>query len=148
MKRILQIVALGVLVCSCGVFKRNTDAYIPRSAEVVDIGYGKAARGDLTSSVSSVPIDENTSHTYRDIYEMIQGKCSGVQVEGKRVIIRGIGTIYAGTDPLFIVDGSAVSSIDWINPYDVKSIDVLKDAGATSIYGSRGANGVIIINLK
>ena len=53
-----------------------------------------------------------------------------------------------GTDPLFIVDGSAVSSIEWINPHDVKSIDVLKDAAATSIYGSRGANGVIIINLK
>ncbi len=148
MKRILQIVALGVLVCGCGVFTRNNDAYIPRSAEVVDIGYGKAARGDLTSSVSSVPIDENTTHTYRDIYEMIQGKCSGVVVEGQRIIIRGIGTIYAGTDPLFIVDGSAVSSIEWINPHDVKSIDVLKDAAATSIYGSRGANGVIIINLK
>ena len=148
MKRILQIVTWGALVCSCGVFARSDEPYTPRSAEVVDIGYGKAARGDLTSSVSSVDINENTVQTYRDIYEMIQGKCSGVVVEGQRIIIRGISTIYAGTDPLFIVDGSAVSSIDWINPHDVKSIDVLKDAGATSIYGSRGANGVIIINLK
>ena len=114
MKRILQIVTLGALVCSCGVFARSDEPYTPRSAEVVDIGYGKAARGDLTSSVSSVDINENT----------------------------------VGTDPLFIVDGSAVSSIEWINPHDVKSIDVLKDAAATSIYGSRGANGVIIINLK
>ena len=78
---------------------------------------------------------------------MIQGKCPGVKVEGQRIIIRGESTIYAGKDPLFIVDGATVNSIDWINPYDVKSIDILKDAAA-SIYGSRGANGVIIINLK
>lgn len=148
MKRVLQLFTLGVLVCSCGVFKRGNDPYIPRSAEVVDIGYGKAARGDLASSISSVPLDDNTTHTYRDIYEMIQGKCAGVVVEGKKITIRGIGSIYGSTDPLFIVDGSAASSIDWINPNDVKSIDVLKDASATSIYGSRGANGVIIINLK
>lgn len=148
MKRIIQIVTLGVLVCGCGVSTRSNDPYTPHSAEVVDIGYGKAARGDLATSVSSVPIDDNTVQTYRDIYEMIQGKCSGVQVEGQKITIRGISTIYAGTDPLFIVDGAAQSSIDWINPQDVKSIDVLKDAGATSIYGSRAANGVIIINLK
>lgn len=58
MKRILKFLTLCVLVCSCGVFKRGNDHYIPRSAEVVDIGYGKAARGDLTSSISSVPLDD------------------------------------------------------------------------------------------
>lgn len=110
MKRILQIIAWGILVCSCGVFKRSNDANMPRSEEVVDIGYGKAARGDLSTAISSVPID-------------------------------------ASTDPLFVVDGTVVGSIDWINPLNVKSINVLKDASA-SIYGSRGANGVIIINLK
>ena len=148
MKRILQIIAFGALVCGCGVFKRSNDPYTPRSAEVVDIGYGKQDRGSLATSISSVPVDDKTVQTYRDIYEMIQGKCSGVQVEGQKITIRGVSTIYAGTDPLFIVDGAAQSSIDWINPQDVKSIDVLKDAGATSIYGSRAANGVIIINLK
>jgi TonB-dependent SusC/RagA subfamily outer membrane receptor len=148
MKRILQIISLGVLACSCGVSTRSTDPYIPRSAEVVDIGYGKAARGDLATSISSVPLDEKTTSTYRDIYELIQGKCPGVQVEGQRIVIRGVATIYGSSDPLFIVDGNAVPSIEWINPNDVKSIDILKDAGATSIYGSRGANGVIIINLK
>lgn len=147
MKRIVQILPLGVLLCGCGVLQQSNDPYTPRSAEVVEIGYGKQDRGSLATSVSSVPIDERTTPSYRDIFEMIQGKCPGVRVEGTRIIIRGESTINAGKDPLFIVDGAMVDTIDWINPYDVKSIDVLKDASA-SIYGSRGANGVIIINLK
>jgi len=71
-----------------------------------------------------------------------------VQVDGNKIVIRGVNTVNGDTDPLFIVDGAAYNNIDWVNPNDVKSIDVLKDAGSASIYGVRGANGVIIINLK
>lgn len=147
MKRILQMVSLSVLLWGCGTLQHRHDPYQPRKADVVDIGYGKQDRGSLTTAVSSVSIDEETAPMYRNIYEMIQGKCPGVYVEGTRIIIRGESTLYASKDPLFIVDGAPVNSIDWISPHDVKSIDVLKDASA-SIYGFRGANGVIIINLK
>lgn len=72
------------------------------------------------------------------------------QKKSKNIVsnYRGINSINSDTEPLIIVDGSPQSNIDWINPNDVRSIDVLKDAGSTAIYGSRGANGVIIINLK
>ena len=78
---------------------------------------------------------------------MIQGEVPGVTVTGERIIIRGIHTINAGTDPLFVVDGVIVSSISHINPIDVESIDILKGASAT-IYGINGANGVILISTK
>ena len=147
MKRIILLGALLALVSACGVSKSDSSVYNkPRNEDIVDVGYGKEVRGNLTTAVSSVDIDENTS--YRNIYEMIAGKCAGVQVEGNKITIRGVNTINADTDPLFIVDGSPCSSIDWVNPNDVKSIDVLKDGGSASIYGVRGANGVIIINLK
>lgn len=65
-----------------------------------------------------------------------------------KILIRGISSINSSTEPLIVVDGTPQTNIDWINPNDVKSIDVLKDGGSSAIYGSRGANGVIIINLK
>ena len=135
------------LFTSCGVFFTSENSSRTPSEEVVDIGYGKEVRGNLTTSVSSVDIDTDKT-PYRDIYELIQGKCAGVTVQGTKITIRGENSINSSTDPLFIVNGSPTSSIDWINPSDVKSIDVLKDAGSAAIYGSRGANGVIIINLK
>ncbi|MGB8492241.1 MAG: TonB-dependent receptor plug domain-containing protein, partial [Bacteroidales bacterium] len=79
--------------------------------------------------------------------DMISGEVPGVQVIGTRILIRGISTITAGTDPLFVVDGVPATSIDYIQPQTVRSIEVLKGSAAT-IYGSRGANGVILINLK
>jgi TonB-dependent SusC/RagA subfamily outer membrane receptor len=149
MKRIILTGAMVALVSACGVFKSDPTVYNkPRSEEIVDVGYGKEVRGNLTTAVSSVDVDTYANTSYRNIYEMIAGKCAGVQVEGNKITIRGINTVNAGTDPLFIVDGAAYNSIDWVNPNDVKSIDVLKDAGSASIYGVRGANGVIIINLK
>ena len=84
---------------------------------------------------------------YRDIYEMIQGKCAGVQVTGRSITIRGKNSINLSTEPLFVVDGVAVEDVSHINPREVKNITVLKDSAA-SIYGVRGANGVILITLK
>ena len=146
MKRLLvSILAVSALLSSCSVF-RISEYATPPSEKVLDIGYGKEIRGNLSSSVSS--LDVNTDKTiYRNIYELIQGKCAGVMVNGTSITIRGENSINSSTEPLFIVNGAPQTSIDWINPNDVKSIDVLKDS-ATAIYGARGANGVIVITLK
>ena len=139
--------ALTALVCSCGLFSSQPRDYVRYSDEELEIGYGTQKREKMTSSVSRVKLPENVN-MYTDIYQMIAGKCPGVIVQGDKITIRGTNSINSGTDPLFVVDGNPMESISGINPNDVKSIDVLQDASATSIYGMRGANGVIIIRLK
>lgn len=118
--------------------KKKTD-------EVVDIGYGVIKKKHLTQSVSKADVTGTSYTSYTDIYEMIRCTVPGIQGTGKKIIIRGISTINANLDPLFVVDGSITESIDNIHPSMVKSIQVLKDASA-SIYGVRGTNGVILIN--
>ena len=126
----------------------NARVYIPEEDdEYVDIGYGKVKRDDLTTSVGSVRKEKINQPHYTDIYTMIQGEVPGVTVTGDRIIIRGIHTINASTDPLFVVDGVIVNSISYLNPHDVESIDILKGPSA-SIYSVNGANGVIHINTK
>lgn len=85
--------------------------------------------------------------SYITIYDMIQGTVAGVNVSGSTITIRGVGSLYLSNEPLFIVNGIPVFSLDHISPDQVKSINVLKGASAT-IYGIRGANGVIVVNLK
>jgi TonB-dependent SusC/RagA subfamily outer membrane receptor len=112
----------------------------------VNVGYGSVRRKDLVSPVTSVDGEKN-QFIYKDIYEMLRGK-PGVQVNGTSVKIQGgANTLMSGTDPLFVVDGVVVSSIDFVMPESVRSIEILKGTSA-SIYGSRGANGVILITLK
>ncbi|MDT8401403.1 MAG: TonB-dependent receptor plug domain-containing protein [Bacteroidales bacterium] len=126
----------------------NASVFIPvEEEEYVDIGYGKVKRDQLTTSVGSVSKEKINQPHYTDIYSMIQGEVPGVTVTGERIIIRGIHTINANTDPLFVVDGVMASSISHINPMDVESIDILKGPAA-SIYGVNGANGVILINTR
>lgn len=108
----------------------------------IDIGYGSSQKKDLTTDVGV--IDGNDGYT--SIFDMIQGKVPGVQVTGTKITIRGINSINMSTDPLFVVDGIVVNSIEYISPRQVKSISVLKGADA-SIYGSRSAGGVILITL-
>jgi TonB-dependent SusC/RagA subfamily outer membrane receptor len=115
--------------------------------EVVDIGYGKVKKRDLTTPVGKIDGTNSKYASYRTIYDMIRGELPGVQVNGNKITIQGISSINLSTDPLFVVDGQVVTSIDDIQPFLVKSINVLKGSSA-SIYGSRGANGVILINLK
>ena len=142
MKPILFFLSISLLVAGCG-----TSAYTGRSSEEVNTGYDVQTRDGLTSSVSRVDIQEN-SRMYSNIYEMIIGRCPGVQVQGDRIIIRGASTALGSSDPLFVVNGTIVPNLDTINPNDVKTIDVLKDASATSLYGMQGANGVIVITTK
>jgi len=115
--------------------------------ESVNVGYGETSRSGLTYSVSKLKVKQREIVTYTNIYDYLRGRVPGVVVNGDKVYIRGISTINASTDPLFIVDGVQVSDISNINPQDVDNISVLKD-GSSAIYGSRGANGVIIISLK
>jgi len=112
----------------------------------VNIGYGTIDKKNLTTPVSSLQVQNSRFASYTNIYELMKGTLPGVQVSGTKVTIQGASSFTLPTDPLFIVDGMEVSTIDDISPTQVESIEVLKGASA-SIYGSRGANGVILIKL-
>lgn len=133
--------------------------------EVVVIGYGTVKKRDLTGSVASIKSDEITKLPTSNALEAIQGKVPGMDItrssgaagSGVNIIIRGTKTIGAidkdgkktrDTNPLFIIDGVQGGSYADLNPADIESIDVLKDASSTAIYGSLGANGVVIITTK
>lgn len=125
--------------------------------DLVFIGYGSVKKSDLTGSVSSVKSEEMMKRNPIDVGQGIQGMAAGVQVlrnsgdprGGTTIRIRGVATVNGSADPLYVVDGVQVGrSIDFLNPSDIESIEVLKDASATAIYGSRGANGVIMITTK
>lgn len=125
--------------------------------EVVVIGYGTVRKRDLTGSVASISQEEINSIPVTRPDQIIQGRAPGVVVTqtdaspggNLRVRIRGGNSLQAGNDPLYVVDGFAgVTDLNSINPNDIASVEVLKDASATAIYGSRGANGVVIITTK
>lgn len=123
--------------------------------ELVVIGYGTQRKADLTGSVANVDASKLNTQSNATIGQALQGKIAGVDIvsqggypgSGTRVMVRGIGTLNNAT-PLYIVDGMYMSSIDQINPSDIESIDVLKDASSSAIYGSRAANGVVIVTTK
>lgn len=123
--------------------------------EVVVIGYGTQKKADLTGSVANVSTEKLNTQSNANIGQALQGKIAGVDIvsqggtpgAGARVMVRGIGTLNNAA-PLYIVDGMYMSGIDHINPNDIASIDVLKDASSAAIYGSRAANGVIIVTTK
>jgi TonB-linked SusC/RagA family outer membrane protein len=125
--------------------------------EVVVVGYGTKKKKDLTGSIVSVGAEEIASRPVQNAVQAIQGKAAGVDISSNErpgtvgsIRIRGSRSISASNSPLYVVDGIPLNSggIDFINPNDIESIDVLKDASATAIYGSRGANGVIIVTTK
>ena len=125
--------------------------------EVVVIGYGTMERRDLTSSVSSIGAKQLTDIPINSAAEALAGRLAGVQVTGTEgspnaevlIRVRGGGSITQDNSPLYVVDGVQVeNALSVISPQDIESIDVLKDASATAIYGSRGANGVVIITTK
>jgi TonB-dependent SusC/RagA subfamily outer membrane receptor len=117
--------------------------YKPEDEEI-NIGYGTVKRKNLTTPVSKIYGNRQPSY-YTSIFDMLQGTVPGVIVNGGHVMIRGISSRYLSNEPLFVVDGTPVSSIAEIPPQNVESIEVLKGS-AGAIYGSRGANGVILID--
>ena len=125
--------------------------------EIVVVGYGTTKKRDITGSIVSVTKDEIEQKMPTNIYDVLQGTAAGVQVtsgsgqpgEGSNVVIRGTSTMNdAGVGPLWVVDGVPCTDIDQINPYDIESMEVLKDAASAAIYGARSANGVILVTTK
>jgi TonB-linked SusC/RagA family outer membrane protein len=142
--------------------------------EVVAIGYGSVRKSDLTGAITSLKAEEMTTSATASVTQMIQGKSSGVMIQqvsgqpggGFKIQIRGESTVNSGTEPLYIIDGFPVfneeiepggashyqagkrNPLNSINPNDIESIEILKDAASTSIYGARAANGVVLITTK
>ncbi|MBR1933956.1 MAG: TonB-dependent receptor [Prevotella sp.] len=126
--------------------------------EVVVVGYGVQKKSDVTGSMASVSGDELNSRPVSNALEAMQGRAAGVDIttnerpgELGSIMIRGQRSITASSAPLYVVDGvplMSASAIETLNPRDIESIDILKDASATAIYGSRGANGVVLVTTK
>lgn len=123
--------------------------------EVVAVGYGKNSRKNLSSAVSSVKSDELNKGAIADVGQLLQGKVPGLNISSSgdptrsaTVIMRGASTLNSSQSPFYVIDGVPGADISLVAPDDILSIDVLKDAAATSIYGNRAANGVIMITTK
>ena len=125
--------------------------------ETVVVGYGTMKKSDVTGAMVSVGSEELTARPTNNVFEALQGKAAGVDIRTSErpgeigsVYIRGRRSLNASSDPLYVVDGIPLinGALESLNPNDVESIEVLKDASATAIYGSRGANGVILVTTK
>ncbi len=136
-----------------------------RLEELVVVGYGSQRKSDVTGSIASLRSENFNKGIVSNPGQLLQGKVAGVNVTSSSgepganqdIIIRGVGSLRSGTSPLFVVDGFALDNtgnglatnpLNFINPQDIESIDVLKDASAAAIYGARAANGVIVITTK
>jgi len=125
-------------------------------SEVVVIGYGTQKRADVTGAIASVGADKLAARPTVNALDAIVGQVPGLNIASNggrpggdlRINIRGFNSINASNSPLFVIDGIVGADINFINPADIESMDVLKDASATAIYGARGSNGVIIVNTK
>jgi TonB-dependent starch-binding outer membrane protein SusC len=145
---IVPVNGLSFIEVNLGVLLTELD-------EIVVIGYGTQKKRVVTGAISTVSADDIAATPTLRIDQAMQGRTAGVQVtnlsgqpgEAPTVRIRGAGTT-GNAEPLYIVDGMAVQSIDYLNPGDIESIDVLKDAASAAIYGARAANGVVLITTK
>ncbi len=123
--------------------------------DIVVVGYGVQRKSDLTGSVVSVKSEDLTRIPTSSPMQALEGKVPGLQVasasgapgSGVVVRVRGVGT-FNNSNPIYVVDGVILDNIDYLNTADIESMEILKDASATAIYGSRGANGVIIVTTK
>ena len=159
----------GTLVFSFVGYKKQEVAFKGSSAlnitleaeagmleEFVAIGYGTAKRGNIANAVSSMNISDLEDRPLNRVENALSGAIAGVfaqTVSGEpgaelQIRVRGTGSINAANDPLYVVDGVPVDNLRGINPSDIQSLDVLKDASAAAIYGSRGSNGVVLVTTK
>lgn len=158
-KNILTVSCIGyktkeVLVTDARPITVRLDDNATELDDVVVIGYGTTKKSDLTASVSSVKGDAIRSAATTSLNDALQGKVPGMDImasredgDNREIHIRGVRSLNAGNAPLVIVDG-VPGSFDVVNPNDIASVEVLKDASSAAIYGSRGANGVIIITTR
>jgi len=148
MKKILILFSLIALVCACGPTQQ-----MPRhsSNDRVNYGYGTEERSTSTYNVANVKVDQNEISGYSSIADYLRGRVAGVEVSGSddnpTIRIRGVRSINGSNEPLIFVDNVEVNDLSGVVPMDVERIDVLKD-NAASMYGSRGANGVILITTR
>ncbi len=159
---ILVVSSIGYITKDVSIGSSNSlaiilDEDLNKLNEVVVVGYGSVKKSDVTGSVSSIKSGELTlGGTVSNVGQAIQGKAAGVLVQqtnfapggGIAVTIRGGNSINASNEPLYVVDGFISDYGNLINPNDIADIQILKDASATAIYGSRGANGVVLITTK
>lgn len=145
------------LMSACASGRRH--AAIPQPKDSVSTGYGREARGEVTSSISSVKSDSLHDRGVTRLEQLLQGRVSGVEVMrvtgGKISLrVRGAASFYANSEPLYVIDGVQMvaptfsDAMSGVNPADVVRIDVLKDASATAIYGTSGANGVVVVTTR
>jgi TonB-dependent starch-binding outer membrane protein SusC len=162
-RRAIALLGVAILpvVIGCNKGTRTADER-PRPAEAdsvqTQVGYGTQSKRDMATAVSSVDGDAARRNTPTNMADMIEGRFPGVEVRrlsggGVSIRIRGQRTLKGSDEPLFVIDGIPKGNADGgvlsdLDPRDIKSIEVLKDAGATAVYGSRGANGVILITTK
>jgi len=147
--------ALPLLLLTACATAQLAEEEKPSDAETVDIGYGRVDKDRVAGSVTTVQGDEEEEERFRTLAEMLQGQI-GVQViegpGGIMVQIRGTNSVLGGQQPLWVIDGMVIQSggagLSHINSTSIESVTILKDAGSTAIYGSRGANGVILIKMK
>lgn len=157
----LQFTYIGMKVKKLVVTSNKIDVLLEEEAiglnEVVAIGYGTAQKKDLTGAVASIKLEDSPVMTMpnNNVLESLKGSLPGMNISMSSSAggtpgfsIRGQNSIKAGTDPLLVVDGVIGGSFAQLNPQDIASIDVLKDASSTAVYGSRAANGVIIVTTK
>lgn len=123
--------------------------------EVVIVGYSTQKKADITGAIAAVNMDETLKETNTNVGSSLQGRVAGVAISASgapgstaNIVIRGVGSFGSGNDPLYIIDGIQSNNMNGLNPEDIESIQVLKDAASASIYGSRGGNGVILITTK
>lgn len=117
--------------------------------EVVVTGYQEVKKEKMTGSVATISSDKLNERYMPNILNNLEGRVAGLSTYGGKPVIRGVGTLYGETNPLLVVDGLPIEGkIEDLNPYDIESVNVLKDAAAAAIYGARAANGIIVITTK
>ncbi|NBP68201.1 MAG: TonB-dependent receptor [Cytophagia bacterium] len=143
----------------------SLQASIETLSEIVVVGYGTQKRADVTGAIASARSEDFNKGVFTNAGELLQGKLAGVNISAnsgepgaaQNVIIRGIGSLRSGTQPLYVVDGLLLDNssngfdtnpLNFLNPGDIESIDVLKDASAAAVYGARASNGVVVITTK
>lgn len=152
----LLTIILGIGLVGCASSQSASSDDDEEEEETVAVAYGEQKKQNVTTATSTITPDEQDQSSASDFSDLLQGRTAGVRVQknpsGIKITIRGINSFNLDTSPLYVIDGMAVepnpNGTIPVHPQTVKSITVLKDAGATAMYGSRGANGVIVIKTK
>lgn len=162
LRSVIVVSYMGFTPQEVRIFKRNLyDITLKENNKVLDevvvVGYGSVKKSDLTGSVTAISTARFKDQPVKRVENILQGRSAGVEVTaqsgmpggGMKVRVRGTTSINTSNDPLYVIDGMiSPSGLDGLNPADIQSMEVLKDASSTAIYGSRGSNGVIIITTK